>query len=63
MQNSFTSPFVEDLKDKNGEYTYDCYNIDICKIKHKRNVKLSCLMGAKGNRCSLDEKLKINNSQ
>jgi hypothetical protein len=63
MQNSFTSPVAEDLLDENNEYSHDCYNIDLCKIKCKQKIKFSCLMGAKGSRCTLDEKVKIRDSQ
>ena len=59
---SYTAPSFNDPVSKStGEYVLDCCNVEYCKEFRQDKMRCSCLMGATGDRCSLEEKKSIQN--
>lgn len=57
---SFTSPSIEDVDFYDDNlFFWDCCNIDYCKSHRKAEMTFSCLRGAKGSRCTIEEKESI----
>ncbi|GEM_PF-6508025 len=57
---SYTAPSFNDPVSKStGKYVLDCCNIEYCKEFRQNDMTYACLMGATGDRCTLEEKKSI----